>query len=155
MCWGRDPGVVLAGAAVPGFVLAVALLVVLALGSPEVLLLVLAAGVSLAWSGWGSAWPCVSSTGCCGISSAGLAALVGLLSRGRCRLIYRIGFQCFHWLQRCRGDPIRLHLPSSGSGPSLQGGADLNLTGWSTGLEAFWRQRGLSGERQEDNIRYS
>lgn len=72
---GRDPGV-LAGLAVPGFVLAVALLVVLALGSPEVLFPVLAAGVSLAWSGWGSAWP-VSPTGCCGISSAGLAAWLG------------------------------------------------------------------------------
>lgn len=45
---GREPDVVLVGLVVPGFVLAVALLVVLALESPEVLLLVLAAGVSLA-----------------------------------------------------------------------------------------------------------
>lgn len=60
---GRDPGVVLVGPVVPGFVLAVALLVVLALESPAVLLLVLAAGVSLAWSGLGSTWP-VSAAGC-------------------------------------------------------------------------------------------
>lgn len=74
---GRDPGVVLVGLVVPGFVLAVALLVVLALGSPEVLLPVLAAGVSLAGSALGSTWP-VSAAGCCGISSsAGLAAWLG------------------------------------------------------------------------------
>lgn len=74
---GREPDVVLAALVAAGFVLAVALLVVLALESPEVLLLVLAAGVSLAWSGWDSTWP-VSPTGCCGISSsAGLAAWLG------------------------------------------------------------------------------
>lgn len=75
--FGREPDVALAGLAPPGFVLAVALLVFLALESPEVLLLVLAAGVSLAWSGSGSTWP-VSPTGCCGISSStGLAAWFG------------------------------------------------------------------------------
>lgn len=46
-----EPGVVLAGLVLPGFVLAVGLLAVLALESPEVLLPVLAAGVSLAFSG--------------------------------------------------------------------------------------------------------
>lgn len=51
---GREPGVVLVGLVAPGFVLAGALLVVLALGSPEVLLLVLAAAVSLDWSECGS-----------------------------------------------------------------------------------------------------
>lgn len=74
---GREPVVVLVGLVVPGFVLAVALLVVLALESPEVLLPVLAAGVSLALSGWGAAGP-VSPTGCWGISSStGLAAWLG------------------------------------------------------------------------------
>lgn len=74
---GCEPDVVLVELVVPGFVLAVALLVVLALDSPEGLLLVLPAGVSLTWSGWGSPWP-VSSTGCCGISSSpGLAAWLG------------------------------------------------------------------------------
>lgn len=74
---GRDPDVVLVGLVAPGFVLAVVLLVVLALESSEFLLLVLAAGVSLALSGWGSTWP-VSPTGCCGISSpTGLAAWSG------------------------------------------------------------------------------
>lgn len=72
----REPGVVLVGA-VPGFVLAAVLLVVLALESPEVLLLVLAAGVPLASCGWGSTGP-VSSTGCCDISpSTELAAWLG------------------------------------------------------------------------------
>lgn len=47
----REPGVGLAGLLVPGLVLGVVLLAVLALESPEVLLLVLAAGVSLAFSG--------------------------------------------------------------------------------------------------------
>lgn len=72
---GREPVVVFTGATVPDFVLAaVALLVVLALASPEVLLLVLAAGVSLAFSGLGSTWS-VFAAGCCAISSsAGLAA---------------------------------------------------------------------------------
>lgn len=72
---GRDPVVVLVWVLVPGFVLvAVALLGVLALGSPDVLLLGFAAGLSLAWSGWGSTWS-VSAAGCCGIScSTGLAA---------------------------------------------------------------------------------
>lgn len=51
---GREPGVVLVGFVALGFVLAGALLVVLALESPEVLLLVLAAAVSLAWSVCGS-----------------------------------------------------------------------------------------------------
>lgn len=74
---GREPDVVLVEVAVPGFVLAVALLVVLALASSEVLLLVLAAGVSLACSGWGSTWS-ISAAGCCAISSsAGLPAWLG------------------------------------------------------------------------------
>lgn len=74
---GREPIVVLVGLVAPGFVLAMALLVVLALDSPEVLLLVLAAGVSLVWSGWGSTWP-VSPAGCCVISSStGLATWLG------------------------------------------------------------------------------
>lgn len=47
----REPGVLLAGLLVPGLVLGVVLLAVLAFGSPEVLLLVLAAGASLALSG--------------------------------------------------------------------------------------------------------
>lgn len=47
----REPGVLLAGLLVPGLVLGAVLLVVLAFGSPEVLLLVLAAGASLAFSG--------------------------------------------------------------------------------------------------------
>lgn len=50
----REPGVVLAGGLVPGLALGVVLLAVLAFGSPEVLLPVLAAGESLALSGWGS-----------------------------------------------------------------------------------------------------
>lgn len=71
---GRGPGAVLVGLVVLGLDLAVGLLEVLALDSPEVLLLVLAAGVSLVWSGWGSSCP----TGCCGISSStGLAAWLG------------------------------------------------------------------------------
>lgn len=48
---GREPGAVLVALVAPGFVLVVALLVVLVLESPEVLLPVLAAGASLAWSG--------------------------------------------------------------------------------------------------------
>lgn len=47
----REPGVLLAGVLVPGLVLGVVLLAVLAFGSPGVLLLVLAAGASLALSG--------------------------------------------------------------------------------------------------------
>lgn len=73
----REPVVVLVGLVVPGFVLAVALLVVLALESPELLLLVLAAGVSLACCGWRSPWQ-DSTAGCCGISSsAGLVDWLG------------------------------------------------------------------------------
>lgn len=73
---GLEPDVVLVELVVAGFVLAVALLVVLALESSEVLLLVLAAGVSLVWAGWESPWP-VPPAGCCGISSTGLAAWLG------------------------------------------------------------------------------
>lgn len=51
---GREPGAVLVELVAPGFVLAGALLVVLALESTEVLLLVLAAAVSLDWSECGS-----------------------------------------------------------------------------------------------------
>lgn len=73
----REPGVGLAGLLVPGLVLGVVLLAVLALESPEVLLLVLAAGVSLALSGWGSSW-LISAAGCCvAPSPAGLAAWLG------------------------------------------------------------------------------
>lgn len=72
----REPGAVLVGA-VPGFVLAAVLLVVLALESPEVLLLVLAAGVPLASCGCASTGP-VSPRGCCDISpSTELAAWLG------------------------------------------------------------------------------
>lgn len=46
-----EPGVVLEELVAPGFVLAVGLLAVLALESPEVLPPVFAAGVSLAFSG--------------------------------------------------------------------------------------------------------
>lgn len=74
---GRDPSVVLVEPVGPGFVLAVALLVGWALESPDVLFVVLAAGVSFAGSGFGSAWS-ISAAGCCGISpSAGLAAWLG------------------------------------------------------------------------------
>ena len=70
----REPDVVLVGLVVVVFVLAVVLTVVLALESPELLQLFLAAGASLTCSNWGSIWP-VSSTACCGISStSGLAA---------------------------------------------------------------------------------
>lgn len=71
---GRALDAVLVWPALPGFVLAAALLVVLALGSAAGLPLVLAGGVSLVGSGWGSPWP-ISPTDCCPItSSAGLAA---------------------------------------------------------------------------------
>lgn len=50
----RGPDGVLGELVVVGLVLAVALLVALAFESPEVLLLVLLAGVSLAWLGCGS-----------------------------------------------------------------------------------------------------
>lgn len=74
---GREPDVDLVRLAGLGFVFAVVLLVVFALGSPEVLLLVLAAGVSLACSGWGSTL-LASPTGCGSISSpTGLAAWFG------------------------------------------------------------------------------
>lgn len=69
---GREPVVVLLGVLLPGFVLAAVLLGVLVLESPEVLLGVLVAGLSLAWSGLASG---ASPPGCCvSPSSAGLAA---------------------------------------------------------------------------------
>lgn len=67
---GCEPDVILVGLVVVGFVFALALLVALALDSPEVLLFVLSAGVSLVWC-WGSPCP-VSPTGC-NISSTWLA----------------------------------------------------------------------------------
>jgi len=77
--WGvfdRGPDGVLGELVVVSFVLAVPLLAVLALESPEGLLLGLAAGVSLAWFGCGSAC-------CCNISSStGTLAWLGSCSMG-------------------------------------------------------------------------
>lgn len=127
----REPAVGLVGLVVVGFVLVVALLVVLALESPEVLLLVLAAGVSLACSGWGSTW-LISPTGCCGISSSiGLAAWLGSCPTA--------GAPSFPGLDSSAsiGSSAAVETPSGFISPRVvvvrlcrAGLIDLNLTGW-------------------------
>lgn len=152
---GRGPVVVLDGFVVPGFVLAAALLVVLALESPDVLLLVLAAVVSLACSSWGSTWP-VSPAGCCGIaSSAGLAAWLGSCPAA--------GAASFTGLESSVSIGSIAAVTTPSGFISLRvvvvrlcgaGLMDLNLTGWVQVYRLSRDSEVWSGERKE-NIQYN
>lgn len=148
---GREPVVVLVGLVVPGFVLAVVLLVVLPLDSPEDLSLVLAAGVSLAWSGWGSTWP-ISPAGCCGISSPpGLAASLGSCAASFTGLDSNVSIGSSAAVTTPSGFISTLVVVVRLCGAGLM---DLNLTGWSKVYRLSEDGKMWSGERQDD-IQYN